>query len=51
MEVTINDIRKWLNSFDKEKYSHVMIVCDTYDYDNFPVYFSSPGPFPAAHRT
>ncbi len=37
MATTMNDIREWLNRYDSEEYSHVVIVCDTYDYGDYPV--------------
>jgi hypothetical protein len=35
---TPNEIREWLNEGLKFKATHVLIVCDTYDYENYPVY-------------
>jgi hypothetical protein len=38
MAATQQDIRRWLDSGKAEGASHVIIVCDTYDYDDYPVY-------------
>ena len=34
---TMNDIREMVNRYDCAGYSHVVIVCDTYDYGDYPV--------------
>lgn len=34
---TMSDIREWVTTYDSSKYSHVIIVCDTYDYEDYPV--------------
>lgn len=37
MPTTMNDIKEWIDRYDSSKYSHVVIVCDTYDYGDYPV--------------
>jgi dCMP deaminase len=37
MATTINEIREWLGRYDKSEYSHVLIVCDSFDYEDYPV--------------
>jgi hypothetical protein len=39
MSTTKSDIREWLEEA-KEDTSHMIVVCDTYDYDDYPVYVS-----------
>ena len=41
MSTTTNDIRIWLTNATKAGATHVIIVCDTLDYDDFPVYVFS----------
>lgn len=38
MAASKNDIREWLERGNNGKYSHMIVVCDTWDYDDFPVY-------------
>lgn len=36
---TKNDIREWLNSrFRPENATHMIVVCDTFDYEDYPVF-------------
>lgn len=42
MTATREDIRQWLKEGKKKKATHVIIVCDTFDYDDYPV-FVMPG--------
>ena len=37
MTTTMNDIREWIERADKTKVSHVIIVSDTFKYDEYPV--------------
>lgn len=37
MATTTENIREWLNNADKT-HTHVIVVCDTFDYDDYPVY-------------
>ena len=30
-------IREWLERFDKKQFSHMIVVCDTWDHDDYPV--------------
>ena len=32
------DIREWVESGVEQGATHVIIACDTFDYDNYPVY-------------
>lgn len=41
MSTTQGDIRRWLNSAPKNA-THMMVVCDTFEYDDFPVYCEGP---------
>lgn len=38
MAATKQDIRSWLDRGKKEGASHLIVVCDTFDYDDYPVY-------------
>jgi len=35
---TIDEIRDWLKSERTNDCSHMIVVCDTYDYEDYPVY-------------
>ena len=35
---TTNDIRNWLLEGQQQKATHCIIVCDTFDYEDYPVY-------------
>lgn len=37
MTTTMNDIREWIDGYDKDKYSHVIIVSDSFEYEEYPV--------------
>lgn len=38
MTATLNDIKDWLRRGVAEEATHVIIVCDTYEHENYPVY-------------
>ena len=38
MTATRSDIRGWVEAGVKKGATHVIIACDTFDYDNYPVY-------------
>lgn len=35
---TVDEIRDWLKSERTKNCSYMMVVCDTYDYEDYPVY-------------
>lgn len=37
MTTTVGEIRSWLTDAKKDGYTHVAIVCDTFDYEDYPV--------------
>jgi len=37
MTTTMNDIREWINRYDNNEYSHVIIACDSFDHSDYPV--------------
>jgi len=37
MATTQEDIRRWLASAKKEKAKFMIVVCDTFDYEDYPV--------------
>lgn len=38
MSVTRDDIQDWFEVSRALEFTHMLIVCDTYSYDNYPVY-------------
>ena len=38
MAATASDIEGWFASARKQQSSHMIVVCDTYDHDDYPVY-------------
>lgn len=41
MSTTKDDIRKWLERGKAQGASHLLVICDTYDWDDYPVFASS----------
>ena len=37
MGITTDDIQRWIDDAIEEGATHLMIVCDTFDYDDYPV--------------
>lgn len=37
MSITRSDIERWLDN-SKPKHTHMLVVCDTFDYGDYPVY-------------
>lgn len=42
MTASLSDIQGWANRAKSEGATHLIVVCDTYDHDNYPV-FVMPG--------
>lgn len=38
MGTTRKDIREWLKRGKEKGATHMIVVCDTFDYDDYPVY-------------
>lgn len=38
---TQEDIRCWLNEGKAQNATHMLVVCDTYDYEDYPVFVQS----------
>jgi hypothetical protein len=38
MSTTREDIRAWFKEGKKKKATHMIVVCDTFDYEDYPVY-------------
>ncbi len=38
MAATKEEIRNWLEKAKLNKYKYLLVVCDTYDYDDYPIY-------------
>ena len=41
MPTTRNDIRNWLNRPETKESTHMVVVCDTFDYNDYPVFVSN----------
>lgn len=41
-----NDISSWFDSGIQLGATHMIVVCDTYDYDDYPVYVKADPDFP-----
>jgi len=39
--VTRNELSDWFDEGLKEKATHMIVVCDTYDYEDYPVFVSA----------
>lgn len=37
MAATQNDIRRWLNEAKNKNAKYLIVVCDTYDHDDYPI--------------
>ena len=40
MAATREDISRWLAEGKREKATHMIVVCDTYDWEDYPVFVS-----------
>jgi hypothetical protein len=38
MVASKEDIKRFFKRFNKNIHSHMLVVCDTYDYDDYPVF-------------
>lgn len=38
MGTTVEDLREWFNRGDEENATHMIVVCDTFDHEDYPVY-------------
>ena len=38
MTATLSDIKGWLKRGEAQKATHMIVVCDSFEYDNYPVY-------------
>lgn len=38
---SLEDIKRWINKGKEKGATHLIVVCDTYDYDDYPVYVSA----------
>ena len=38
MAASLADIKEWFDTGQKLGATHMIVVCDTYDWDDFPVY-------------
>lgn len=36
--ITQEDIKRWFLEGKKQKATHLIVVCDTFDYEDYPVY-------------
>jgi hypothetical protein len=51
MAATKTDIRRWLNEGREKQATHMLVVCDTFDYDDYPVYVSTDEDVQKAYRS
>jgi hypothetical protein len=40
MTASTQDISRWFDTGIEQEATHVIVVCDTYDHDDYPVYVS-----------
>ncbi len=40
MGTSKSEIKEWIERGKKEKATHMIVVCDTYDYEDYPVFVS-----------
>lgn len=38
MSATREDVNRWIDKAKQEDYSYIISVCDTFEYDDYPVY-------------
>lgn len=38
MAATLPDIKRWFKDGVAQKATHMIVVCDTFDYDDYPMY-------------
>jgi hypothetical protein len=38
MSTTVDDLNRWFNKGKKEGATHMIIMCDTFDYDDYTVF-------------
>lgn len=38
MTTQVEDIRRWLKEAQKRNSTHMIVVCDTFSYEDYPVY-------------
>lgn len=38
MSTTVDTIARWFQAGVEKKATHMIVVCDTFDYDDYPVY-------------
>ncbi len=38
MATTVDEIRGWLKEGKRRRATHVIVVCDSFDFDDYPVY-------------
>jgi hypothetical protein len=41
MAASVSDIRRWFEAGVTQGATHMIVVCDTFDYEDFPVYVMS----------
>lgn len=40
MAASLDDIKRWVNSAKERNCTHLIVVCDSCDFDDYPVYVS-----------
>lgn len=41
MAATRQDVNRWIEIAKKNKHKYILSVCDTWDYDDYPVFFDN----------
>ena len=41
MAASLQDIRGWFQKAEAQGYTHMLVVCDTFDHEDYPVYCNS----------
>ena len=42
MPTTVEDIRRWISQGQEEGATDMVVICDTFDYGDYPVYCKTP---------
>ena len=50
MAATKQDISGWFDNGKSKGASHLLVVCDTFDYDDYPIYVENPVDFWVKYR-
>lgn len=40
MSTTLEDLHRWFREGVRQKATHMIVACDTFDYEDYPIYVS-----------